>query len=850
MEYKSEIELPEHLIHLPGSDWTLWRCVALRGAGFPASQVLKLSSQECAEASDSLIKAEDEEERARQHALSLVDAALDGIDSGLETGDGRKALIKAKKALKLGRVPSPLDDRETINQAVEALESARLRKEAALKDYNETFKSGTALIARAFHELASDSRFQEAVIWQNRHAYHTGINALLKRSPETDSRGSKQRQHEELVANYLQRYSLKNDTIGFFGPVGWATLVSEGNPIRAMPGKELLAKREVYFETWAIDSLAGMLSKDEAILPWVAPRRLPFVRLDGSTVHVLGKGSIKPSAKQLAVIKACNEERTAKEIAAQLIRTYPADFRTEQDVYRFINIARNMGIIFWTIIIPLDPHPERLLRRILERIDDDALRKRFLDPLSKLETARDGVSRAANDPEKLDEALSNLEATFTDITGQSATRNAGEMYAARTLVYEDCRRDLGLEVGPQILEELGPPLSLLLTSVRWLTSKIAEGYRKVCNQIYRDLSQERGTPVIEAAEFMHRVIPILAETHTPAANDAAQELLNRWSDILPFAEGDRRVEFTSEQLRPRVMEAFNAPRPGWKTACYHSPDLMIAASSLDAINRGEYQLVLGELHVSTNTVRTLLFVEQHPAPQELVRAIESDWPKQGVTVVIPKDWFGGPRRTRPALSPSNYFHLELSVGSSTAPQSRTLQIGMFVVEDSEDGLVMRTRDGQLQFDLFEVVAEGLVRASINAFKIVRPAAHSPRVTIDRLIVSRESWHVPASEVEFAHEKDEASRFNAARRWAQSRNMPRFVFVKSPVEVKPFYVDFQSPTFINIFARVVRRTLQSEQPDHILRISEMLPTLEQLWLPDAEGRLYTSELRIVAVDQAR
>jgi hypothetical protein len=155
---------------------------------------------------------------------------------------------------------------------------------------------------------------------------------------------------------------------------------------------------------------------------------------------------------------------------------------------------------------------------------------RFLAPLSKLETARDAVSRVANDPEKLDEALSNLETTFTGITRQSATRNACEMYAARTMVYEDCRRDLALEDGPKILEELGPPLSLLLTSVRWLTSKIAEGYRKLCNQIYLELSQERGTPVIEAAEFMHRVIPFLAEADTlfMGPTSGAAFMVARW----------------------------------------------------------------------------------------------------------------------------------------------------------------------------------------------------------------------------------------------------------------------------------------------------------------------------------
>jgi hypothetical protein len=37
------------------------------------------------------------------------------------------------------------------------------------------------------------------------------------------------------------------------------------------------------------------------------------------------------------------------------------------------------------------------------------------------------------------------------------------------------------------------------------------------------------------------------------------------------------------------------------------------------------------------------------------------------------------------------------------------------------------------------------------------------------------------------------------------------------------------------------------PDARVRITEMLPRLDQLWLADAQDRRYTSELRIVALD---
>lgn len=39
-----EATLPAHFVRLPGSEWAVWRWVALRGAGFPAAEVLKLAA--------------------------------------------------------------------------------------------------------------------------------------------------------------------------------------------------------------------------------------------------------------------------------------------------------------------------------------------------------------------------------------------------------------------------------------------------------------------------------------------------------------------------------------------------------------------------------------------------------------------------------------------------------------------------------------------------------------------------------------------------------------------------------------------------------------------------------------
>jgi hypothetical protein len=74
-----------------------------------------------------------------------------------------------------------------------------------------------------------------------------------------------------------------------------------------------------------------------------------------------------------------------------------------------------------------------------------------------------------------------------------------------------------------------------------------------------------------------------------------------------------------------------------------------------------------------------------------------------------------------------------------------------------------------------------------------------------------------------------------------------VFIKAPVEQKPLYVDLESATLIDIFARIIRRTKEANAPNMTISVTEMYPAHDQLWLPDAQGNLYTNELRLVVLD---
>jgi hypothetical protein len=837
-------QLPPHLIGLPGGKWALWRWFGLRGAGFPASQVLQLAASDCANVADRILALDAETRRLRSEAITALQQDIPSADA-----EGRILLEKAVKRLQKFK-PAPRIEIECSGKAsAEAFSDALARLDATLAEFNTAFEADAARVSRTLREIAATPRFREAVIWQNRRAMHTGINPLLGKNSSSELRGSKLRQHEELVAKYLQRYCLKNDTIGFFGPVGWGKLLSEGEAITVEPGDQLLAKRKVYFEGWCIDELAEKIASDRALQPWFVPRRRPSIRIENETLHLPFGGKQKLAPVHAAVLRACDGERIAKDIAAELIGNPAGGLGSEEDVYNILGHFNKRGLIFWTFEIPIVAHPELVLQKLLERVDDTRLSRDGLARLGELVAFRDAISAAMGDAEKLDNALNDLETAFTRVTGLDSVRSPGLTYGARTLVYEDCRRDINLEIGPEVLQPLYEPLELILTSARWFTYLATVFCRDIFEKIYRELTRELGTRKVDILSFWIKLKPFLYDEKTAIADKLLEIFQQRWEGAFNFEEGQRDVHYTAAELRPYVLSTFDVPEEHSRYVRYHSPDVMIAAESVEAIRKGDFRFVLGELHVAMNTLGYLLFLEMHPAPEELFRARDLDIPEQQVLPIVPKDFFGGAMRTHTILRSAKDFRLDFAPERAGDSPIGSVPVSEFVIEDEGDGLFVHTHDGRQSFEAIQFFITSILQTVSTNFKMKKPKHHNPRISIDRLIISRESWSFPYTELEFINEMDGAKRFMAARRWAAARGIPRFVFVKVPIELKPFYLDFDSPIYLDIFSKVARRMSREDHSSPFITFTEMLPGPDQLWLPDIEDNRYTSELRIVVVDCA-
>lgn len=829
----------------PDRHWAVWRWIELRGAGFGIQRLLDVATPDCARAARRLLDAEERAANARHELREALRAAFAAHRPTIRrwshlAGKGRLAELAELVAAQPEVAPD-------VPARLTAARTAAAALDADASGYARAFDRAARRIATVLHEVSGDPQFREAVAWQNPRALHTAVDALHRATTDPGRRRrAAYRQWEALVTSYLQRYCAKNDTIGFFGPVGWAEIIEQDAPIEIRPGAGLVQARTVYLESWAVNALAGALTTD-AVRPWAVPRRMPFVDVVDGCLHVPLTEPMPLPAGPAAVLAGCDGVRTARELAEDLVADPAYPLTDTGEVYRILDDLRRHRRIEWVLEVPpaaLDP--QRILRERLTAISDPVVRAPALAALDEMEAGRAAVADAAGDPDRLRAAIADLQQAFTRLTGENPVRRPGKTYAGRTLVHEECRRDLTVTLDPALLDSLWPPLSLVLESARWYTSAGAAMYRRALRDVYQERVAATGSATLRLADFWLWANDTIFRLDDRQIQLVTSALQDRWSGILGHP-GGRRAQYSAEALRGPVAAAFASSRPGWHGAIQHSPDLMIVADGVDAIRAGDFRWVLGEVHTGLNTTRSALFVSQHPRPDDLHRAMAHDMGGSRVVLAATREEGGAPQRLADAFVRPEDLQVVFGHDTCGLDLRRELPVGTCLLEDVGGRLMVRSRDGRCELELVEMLNEPLMGQLVQHFHPLPPAPHTPRVTVDRLVISRETWRMTPVDLAFAFAPDERQRFLRAQAWRRAAELPRFVFVKSPIERKPFYVDTESVPSVEQFAHAVR-ALDRERPTGRLSVSEMLPGPDQLWLTDAAGTRYTAELRTVAVDR--
>jgi len=835
---------PKHLVPLPDPEWAAWKWFVLRGAGFPVHLVSALSDKSCSDLADQLVAAEAELETAYKTAVAFVSQMLENMKQSGENSNSRryKDLVKVIRTLRSRTLPHtnglpPELQRELTVVGVQESKQAQMQKEYAtlfmqtLNNQYETLQS-----------VARSSKFQEAVLWQNRQAFETGVQPVLHQSGTTQP--SKDRQHLELIANYLQRYCTKNDTIGFFGPVAWGTIESGKMLLETVPGRSLVKQRRSYFESWAVNAIAESISSIPGMKWWIAPRLAPYCRLTDQAVHLADGKTTQLSPTAAEILSMCNGENLPADMFSELKRKPAFHSISKEEFHHLLDDMAHAGILIWRFCVPIEVDSDVALRNRLLQIQNPVLRQSGLEILDRLQSARGQVDLSRDDPARLHSALHNLDLTFEEITQTHANRKPGETYVGRTLIYEDCQRDLTVTVTPEFLSPIFPALLLLLRSLRWMAQSASTMFLKVFEGIYSEIAAKLNTPDVPAAQLQSHGFGAIKA----GMRDIQLMFEEKWARLLPFTLGARVVRFESCALKDAVEDAFPSILGAYHPAQYYSPDLMVAALDTAAIQRGDALYVLGEFHVDANTLASGLFVAQHPDVRQLLDGTHWDFSEQQRFRLIPaQGWKRLTTRTVEGLfHPEDFF---LATTQDTVPPTgcSAHPVSELLVRKHDGRLVVVTRDQNHCFEVLEAFADGLRGLLMDNGVWFRTAAYTPRVQIDNLVIQRETWRIPAAQLTFATEKDMSRRFLSARKWRRAQRMPNLLFVKTPTETKPFYLDMDSPVFVDILCKMIRRVTASANPAGELTFAEMLPDPGGTWLTDGDGQRYTSEFRFAIVD---
>lgn len=859
---------PSHLTRASELGWSFWREFAVRGAGFPANLVQRLSHQALTALANNLVDARIRLTQLWEEAERLVQSRITAIllSHGVRQA-GDKPTSPLPPELSRLRSAANLLKRRKLDDTLaavlpadlyDALKTADAQHAAVSASYKDEYATALDACSSVIQEFAAHSSLREAVAWQNHAAVVTALDPLGK---AVEMSGARRKQREELVANYIQRYCVKNDSIGFFGPIGWGQVREDLSDPVAKPGPGLLAARNIYFEDWPIAAIADAIASDSRFTAWLTPRLMPFLRIERKRLIFPGGMTQSLSDTDHELLRVCNGNRTAAQIADALLANPFSNFCDADQVYLALTRLKKEGRIDFGFPIPSnDPRPELVLRAQFERIDDDSLRIEAQQLLSRFEAARQLVEDSRGRVEDFCAAMTQLNEVFESITGAQSRRRQGEAYGGRALVYEDCRRDVRVEVGQAFLQSLQKSLDLVLISARWFTQSIAPRYQAELRKIFFELCGDdpNGSTcrAVDLPTFWLRAQELFFGENIPVS-DIVEDLGRRWQAILPPLDDVHRIDIAASEIRDAVMAAFEFERSDstWAQAIYQCPDVLLCSpGEASGVGDGHAPMaVLGEIHVGGNTLTTNGFLGQHPDPQRLLAARRTDL---GPDNFVPKLSGVGARipiRTRWVDDAEYGIEVLFSHGARPSAPQEAVPIGALDIVEQGGDVVVRHREQAWQCGLLDLFGDFVALAVISQFRMFARRRHVPRITVGSLVWQREAWRLPVAELAFMAAENDAQVFLDVRQKALELGLPSKVFVKVPWENKPFYVDLESPAYVRGFAKQIRGAMRNGIDGAAeISISEMLPSFEHLWLSDADGQKYTSELRMVAVhgDDAR
>jgi hypothetical protein len=421
------------------------------------------------------------------------------------------------------------------------------------------------------------------------------------------------------------------------------------------------------------------------------------------------------------------------------------------------------------------------------------------------------------------------------------------LYAATNPIGEECVRESNFEIDRSLIDEVAieaaPWIDLWRDNYAFVAHRISQTLRAI---LEKTKGETRLPFFLRACEEAN--LPLTGAGIVALAQTAFQEVKARFQKRMKGHADEEEYELTSEDCK-FVRRNFEYPK--FDEYTYPSADIQLAAKSVEAISRGDYQWVLAELHppvallhhgfywgcpdkasLSRNLAVTL-FGRPHFHYGFFAADFTATTTVRFFDALPDLSWFVAPQRGNPKWQ--------------TVPPD---QAEVYV--DPNGDICLRGIDNRKHLGSFArnwIIPLGFHPFSFSLGK------HTPRLRCGKVIVQRRMWTIALDEIGKGNFTGvSCDLVLAIERLRATRNLPRFVYIR-PTEqalrrsgaegrdkdTKPVFIDLESYLFLEIFHRWLVKAGEIE-------VTEMLPTPEDLFWKEADGRR-TFELRTLIVPRS-
>jgi lantibiotic biosynthesis protein len=488
------------------------------------------------------------------------------------------------------------------------------------------------------------------------------------------------------------------------------------------------------------------------------------------------------------------------------------------------------------------PDPAGLVRRRLQRVPGAAeLERRLGGVLAKVgEVDRAGVGA----PARLIDDLVTAQRAVVDVPHQTV-----QVDAALNLAQPHLTAEVGdvLAEAAEILLRLTPEADDH-PHLREYKAAFEERYGHETEVPVKELlCPERGLDAPPTYRWPQRTSPL--PTLAPEATTARDEVL---CSVLAEAlrSGAHQVEL-DDGLVSRL--AHDQPAAGGLPPGGVDLVVQVAAASREALDRGAWRAVVEPAPGGRMAGRFLDLLGDGAleALRSYARREEELFPE---VVFAELSYFPAGRRGNVAVRPLLWSHEVVVNTTPSVPRERVVDLDDLVVGVRDGHFYLRsvsrgrrvfvTQSHMLTLFLAPNICRFLVEASTDGrpqpipfdWGMVRNAPYLPRLARGRIVLSPQRWNLHASSLgDLPAGAGEERFFLALQRWRAGWQVPRHVYlVEGDARL---LLDLQHPLSV----APLRRKLDAAEATDPVQLQELLPGLEDLWLRDAAGQPFFSEL---------